>query len=599
MNTTVATVALPRAHRLHEGLRVLACVLLILLAVGQLDPGIDLYALPRADDLERLALNALPVLALFGLLLALTRRALLSAWLVLLAVAGLYTANTAKLGALQAPLLPADLRFLTHPGPAWQLFSKYLHFGPAKLVLFGVAAAVTLALARERTLHSLAGWRALALGAFALLAGIGIIAGSTPWRRLYHSTELAFQPWALAKSTARTGLIGSLLVYHWQIGGDGVPPGDRDAALALLRAHAPALLGAVGASSKTSLPDIVVLQSESLFDPARLNGVADGRWLRQYHRLSARGTWGELTVPTYAGGTIRTEFEVLTGAPLASLGGVQYPWLELDEDVFPGLARTLGGQGYRTVAIHPNTAVFWNRDRAYDALGFEQFIDGAAFNDDEIVGLFVGDAALTDRIVSELANDGPPQFIFAISMENHGPFDWRPGLDPKRLAALPMPESLDEGGHFWFGNYLYLLDDADHELGRLADKLMKRKRRTLLLFYGDHLPDLGPVYAQLGFDDGREAKAQPVPWLLLDNRSKRARRLDATSWSLASRLLQAAGIADRSYFGLLAALLADDIDPTDEQTAAGLTALARLHLRGELDAVVSEALESDTAEGDG
>jgi phosphoglycerol transferase MdoB-like AlkP superfamily enzyme len=366
-----------------------------------------------------------------------------------------------------------------------------------------------------------------------------------------------------------------------------------------LRAHAPALLGAVGASSKTSLPDIVVLQSESLFDPARLNGVADGRWLRQYHRLSARGTWGELTVPTYAGGTIRTEFEVLTGAPLASLGGVQYPWLELDEDVFPGLARTLGGQGYRTVAIHPNTAVFWNRDRAYDALGFEQFIDGAAFNDDEIVGLFVGDAALTDRIVSELANDGPPQFIFAISMENHGPFDWRPGLDPKRLAALPMPESLDEGGHFWFGNYLYLLDDADHELGRLADKLMKRKRRTLLLFYGDHLPDLGPVYAQLGFDDGREAKAQPVPWLLLDNRSKRARRLDATSWSLASRLLQAAGIADRSYFGLLAALLADDIDPTDEQTAAGLTALARLHLRGELDAVVSEALESDTAEGDG
>jgi phosphoglycerol transferase MdoB-like AlkP superfamily enzyme len=599
MNTTVATVAPPRLHRLHEGLRVLACVLLILLAVGQLDPGIDLFAQPQADDLERLALNALPVLALFGLLLALTRRALLSVWFALLIVAGLYAANGAKLGALQAPLLPADLRFLAHPGSAWELFSNYLHFGPTKLALFGVAAAVTVALTRERTLRSLAGWRAAFLGMLSLLAGIGIIAGSAPWRRLYHSTEIAFQPWALGQSTARTGLIGSLLVYHWQIGGDGIPPADRKAALTLLGAHAPALRGVVGAASTADRPDIVVVQSESLFDPARLNGVEDDRWLRQYHRLSARGTSGNLTVPTYAGGTIRTEFEVLTGAPLASLGGVQYPWVELDEDVFPGLARTLGGQGYRTVAIHPNTAVFWNRDRAYKALGFEQFIDGAAFGDAGIVGLFVGDSALTDHIIDELANDGPPQFVFAISMENHGPFDWRPGLDSKRLAALPMPESLDEGGRLWFGNYLYLLDDADHELGRLADKLMKRKRRTLLLFYGDHLPDLGPVYAQLGFDDGRDAKQQPVPWLLLDNRSKHARHVDATSWSLGSRLLDAAGIANRSYFGVLATLLADDIDPSDAQTAAGLSALARLHLRGELDAVVAEALESGAAEDDG
>jgi phosphoglycerol transferase MdoB-like AlkP superfamily enzyme len=599
MNATVARKLLPHPQRLHEGLRVLACVLMIVLAIGQLDPGIDLFAPPRAGDLERLALNALPVLALFGFLLALTRRALLSAWLVLLAIAGLYAANTAKLNALQTPLLPADLRFLQQPGPAWQLFSKYLHFGPGKLVLIGIAALTTLALARERTLRSLAGWRAALVGALALLTGIGIIAGATPWRRLYHSTERAFQPWELSKSITRTGLIGSLLVYHWQIGGGGVPPPDREAALALLRAHAPALRDVVGATSGTSLPDIVVVQSESLFDPARLSGIDDGRWLRQYRRLRKRATWGELTVPTYAGGTIRTEFEVLTGASLASLGGVQYPWLELDEDVFPGLARTLGSKGYRTVAIHPNTAVFWNRDRAYRALGFEQFIDGAAFGDADIVGLFVGDAALTDRVIGELANNGPPQFIFAISMENHGPFDWRPGLDAKRLAALNLPEALDEGGRLWLRNYLYLLDDADRELGRLADRLMKRKRRTLLLFYGDHLPDLGPVYAQLGFDDGREAKTQPVPWLLLDNRSKRMRRLDTPSWSLASHLLQTAGIADRSYFGVLAALLADDIDPADAQTADGLNALARLHLRGELDAALDEALASDTANGSG
>lgn len=590
----VADIAAPRPLYARETARVFACALVILLAVGQLDPGIDLYSLPQHDIVQRLALNALPALTMFGLLLALTRRALLSSWLVLLVLAGLYAANDAKLGALQTPLLPADLRFLAEPGPALQLFSKYLHVGLGRLVLIGIAAALTLALVREPRLRLLESWRAPVLGAVALAAGIGLVAGSTPWRRMYQTTELAFQPWALGESVARTGLIGSLLVYHWQISGNGVPPADRDAALALLRAHAPALRNAMAAAPAAgTAPDIVVVQSESLFDPARLRNVLSDRWLRQYHRLARRASYGDLIVPTYAGGTIRTEFEVLTGAPLGSLGGVQYPWVELGADEYPGLARTLGAQGYRTVAIHPNAAAFWNRDRAYPALGFERFVDGAAFANSDIVGLFVGDAALTDRIVAELAGDGPPQFVFAISMENHGPFDWRPGLDPARYAALPMPEGLDEGGRAWFGNYLYLLDDADRELGRLAEALMKRKRHTLLLFYGDHLPDLAPVYHQLGFDDGREAKEQPVPWLLLDNRNKRMRHhADTHSWALPSLLLDAAGVADRSYFTVLSALLDDDLDPDDDASAAGLAALARLHLRGELDPAVDEALDA-------
>jgi phosphoglycerol transferase MdoB-like AlkP superfamily enzyme len=161
---------------------------------------------------------------------------------------------------------------------------------------------------------------------------------------------------------------------------------------------------------------------------------------------------------------------------------VQYPWLELDRETYPGLVRVLNRHGYRSVAIHPNAAAFWNRARAYPALGFSRFVDGASFAKDRIVGLFTSDAALTDRVLDELADDGPPQFVFAISMENHGPFDWRPGLDPQRLATLPMPEQLDAGARLWLGNYLYLLDDADRELARLADSLAKRKRRTLLRF---------------------------------------------------------------------------------------------------------------------
>ena len=81
-----------------------------------------------------------------------------------------------------------------------------------------------------------------------------------------------------------------------------------------------------------------------------------------------------------------------------------------------------GDHGYRSVAIHPNAAAFWNRARAYPALGFSRFVDAASFPQDRIVGLFTSDAALTDRVLDELADDGPPQFVFAISMRTR---PWR------------------------------------------------------------------------------------------------------------------------------------------------------------------------------
>ncbi len=578
---------------LRESAGLAGCALLVVLLVARLDPGIDLHeSVARGATLQVLLLNTLPALTAFAIFLALTRRLLLSSWLVALAVAGLYAANTAKLGTLQTPLLPADLRFLSEPGPALELFSKYLHVDATRWLLIALAIAFTALLCRERRLVALSGWRSPALGLVALLLGCTLMAGTSPWRRIYQSAEASFQPWALAESSVHTGLIGSLLLYHWQIGGGQVPHADREAATALLTAHAPLLrAGLAGTTAFGELPDIVIVQSESLFDPARLRGVLSGRWLPEYHRLSDEARFGDLTVPTFVGGTIRTEFEVLTGAPLASLGGIQYPWLELDMKSYPGLTRVLDDHGYRSVAVHPNAGAFWNRARTYPELGFDRFIDGASFPKERIVGLFTSDAAMTDRVLDELADDGPPQFVFAVSMENHGPFDWRPGLDPQRLAALPMPERLDAGGRLWFGNYLYLLDDADHELGRLADALAQRKRRTLLLFYGDHLPGLAPVYYQLGFDDGRAADRQPVPWLLLDTTEPRSRRADTRSWMLPALLLDQAGIRDDPYFNVIASLAGEpDFDPDEPATATGMAALARLHLRGEFEPVLRAAL---------
>jgi len=577
-------------------LGLLICVALLMVMVDRLDPAFAAPAARAGGGFGLVAINTLPALSLLLALWALTRRLALACWLTLLAVAGLYAANAAKLHHLQTPLLPADLRFLREPGPALELFGHYVSFETRHLLPMAAGVLFTLLLWNRPGQSGLAGWRRVALGGLAVAATVTMVAGSAPWKRVFDARRLGFEPWALAESTTHVGLIGALLMYHWELGGGDVPRADRDAALTLLQDHGTALRARLAALPDEGTPDIVVLQSESLFDPARLRDVPSGQFLREYHRLRKRAKAGEMTVPTFGGGTIRTEFEVLTGVPLDTLGGLQYPWLELHRHDLPSLASILSRQGYRTTAIHPNSAAFWNRSKAYPALGFERFIDVGAFSNDDIVGLFTSDAALTDRILAELDADERPQFVFAISMENHGPFDWRPGLDAERLARLSMPERLDEGGRYWFGNYLYLLEDADRELGRLVDALKQRKRRTLMLFYGDHLPALPPVYHQLGFDDERDAQQQTVPWLLYDSARQRPQRFNTRSWLLPALLLDAAGVRDEPYFAVIDTLRSQ-IDLDDRELAEaeyeGLLALARLQLRGELPSLLDEALAAE------
>lgn len=569
-------------------------MLLFALLLSWLDPAIGPIAAWDGRKAELAFLNALPPTIVFVVLIALTRRPAIALPATALMLWGLYAVNHTKVQFLETPLLPTDLRILASPGPAATLFEHYVTLDLATVL--AISAGTLAALLAWLYVRTWPGSRVrLGMATLGGIAAVTMALGTQPWRGLYDGWRLGFEPWALLESVERVGLVSALLLYQWDAPGGDLPAGDRKSAAALLEAHAQAVREQLKQAATSERPDIIIVQSESLFDPALLRNVPEGIFLPNVHRLGAAGMHGNLLVPTFGGGTIRTEFEVLTGVPFASLGGVQYPWLELDTKVFPGITRIFARHGYRSVAIHPNSGAFWNRNSAFAAVGFDRFLDIKAFSEDDIVGLFVSDAALTDRILDELdgGTDADPRFIFAISMQNHGPFDWRPGLDQQRWEAYPVPDELNSGGRLWYRNYLYLADDADRQLARLVTALNERPRRSILLFFGDHLPALGPVYVQLGFDDGGDPLDQPVPWLMLDSGNPASERIDTQSWLLPALLLEAAGMVDNSYFAIIAALRQqiplDTAQLTDEQQA-GITALARLHLRGELDALVDEVL---------
>jgi phosphoglycerol transferase MdoB-like AlkP superfamily enzyme len=542
------------------------------------------------------ALNAIPVLILTALFTVITRRVVLASWLTVLVLATLYAINTLKVAQLATPLLPDDFHFLRELRVSYAFFSNYLAMGRTQLLASVVALAITLALAREPVLARMSGRRRALVGLVVLGVGVSLVYGAGPWSRLYSPGRLQFEPWAPADSAQRTGLITNLILLHWELTRPQSAAPAVAAASQLIRNFSGGLSSFAEQRSAVDiataeLPDIVIVQSESLFDPSRLHGVS-GNYLPHLRRL-AEGAWsGELTVPTFGGGTIRTEFELLTGLPLEAFPEVRYPYLQLLRAEMPSLVRTLSQRGYRTIAIHPNGGAFWNRNQAFRELGFESFLDGRAFADSAREGWYVSDAALTDRVIAELTDDGPPQLIMAISIQNHGPYTRPPEHAPEDATTEAALGELDSSERESLLAYLQLLRKTDDELGRLATYLQQRERRTLLLFYSDHLPPLNGVFAKLQFSDGQAAPRQPVPWLLLDNRSSQSRNQSTASWLLPALLLEKAQIAGGDYFDFLQILQErwSLAELRTEEMRLAIAAVAQLHYRDELDETIQATI---------
>jgi phosphoglycerol transferase MdoB-like AlkP superfamily enzyme len=109
----------------------------------------------------------------------------------------------------------------------------------------------------------------------------------------------------------------------------------------------------------------------------------------------------------------------------------------------------------------------------------------------ERTGLYVTDVEVARRIIELVAGEGPAVFVFAITMENHGP--WTGGNGDVRASALG---ARDPALHQYLGG----LRRADRMIALLADALTDQ-RSGLLGFYGDHLPSLPTVFDAVGFAD--------------------------------------------------------------------------------------------------
>jgi hypothetical protein len=221
-------------------------------------------------------------------------------------------------------------------------------------------------------------------------------------------------------------------------------------------------------------PLVIVWQSESYMDMRHFGALPLA--LPNLDRLRGRSIeWGRFLSVFEGGYTLRTEFSVLSGLKPDDLGAdAHHPYLKAGaygEIAWPSLFRRAG---WATHFIHPYDGRFFARHRAMPQLGFETLTMLDSFADEARGGHYVSDLALSKRVLSACGGSSEAQFIFAASMENHGP--WLPGRCGNRKTPLDI--------------YLGILERSDAALGHLADRLDRMDRPVWLVFYGDHAPIL-------------------------------------------------------------------------------------------------------------
>ncbi|MDO4797547.1 MAG: LTA synthase family protein [Coriobacteriales bacterium] len=250
-------------------------------------------------------------------------------------------------------------------------------------------------------------------------------------------------------------------------------------------------------------PSILVVMNETFADLSDFYRTKEGRSFAQGYegpaffneRIAQAGGQlldrGALAVSAYGGGTCNTEFEYLTGATLAFIGGGKYPFQMYDLSRCDNIGRQLAREGYRTYAMHPNLATNWNRARAYDAMGFDRFLSIDDFPDAPEFHSGVTDRATYQKALELLSQDGP-QLVFDVTMQNHSGYGQN-NIDPSRTVSYELdPQAvLDEGqpNPAEVNEYLSCIQASDEDLEWLIGQLSELDEHVILVFFGDHQPE--------------------------------------------------------------------------------------------------------------
>ncbi|MBQ8787454.1 MAG: LTA synthase family protein [Oscillospiraceae bacterium] len=261
-------------------------------------------------------------------------------------------------------------------------------------------------------------------------------------------------------------------------------------------------------------PNVVMVQLESFFDVNLLNNKKfTENPVPNFTALKESCPTGLLTVPSIGAGTANTEFEILTGISLDFFGASEYPFKTVLKEVpCESIGYNLADYGYSAHAIHNNDGTFYDRHIVYSQLGFDTFTPIEYMHDVELNPKnWADDSVLVSCVTDALEYTDSRDFVFAVSVQPHGRYPSEmPEGAPHNIFLSEYEEELDEGGVTAFEYYINQLHETDAFIGELMAALEKFEEPTVLVLYGDHLPNLNITNEEV--ENGNILQTEYVIW---------------------------------------------------------------------------------------
>ena len=316
-------------------------------------------------------------------------------------------------------------------------------------------------------------------------------------------------------------------------------------------------------SKMTKNPNIIAVMNESFAD---LKAVGDLQVSKDYmpffRKLKENTIKGYTYSSVFGGNTANSEFEFMTGNTLAFLPDNSVPYQLFLRSKTAGLTHTLKDQGYSPCyALHPFYKTGYSRYKVYPLMGFDKFYTSDNFSVfTDTVNYHITDSEDYKKLISLYENrtdKDKPFYLFNVTMQNHGSYDGstlETGDDVQIEGDLQSYSKAEQ--------YLNMIKMSDDALKELVHYFEKVDEPTVIVFFGDHQPDLEETfYNRLLHTDIQKLEGEDleqlykVPFLIWANYDIKEENVERTSNNyLSTYLAEVAGIKKTGYLEYLTKL---------------------------------------------
>ena len=237
-------------------------------------------------------------------------------------------------------------------------------------------------------------------------------------------------------------------------------------------------------------PNILFVQLEAFMDPTEVKGIKYSEDpIPNFRKLTQTFTHGMASAPTTGGGTVRTEFEVMTGNNIDYLTPGEIPYNTiLKSKYYNSVATTLKSEGYKAHAVHNFQGNFYGRNNAYAKLGFDDFTSKEYMSNYELNEReWVKDVILTKYIEKALDSTKDSDLVYTVSVQGHSSY---PTDAENYDFPIKVSGTLDQKVLNQMYYYVNQIKGTDDFIGELVDMVNKGNEDTIILFYSDHMPKL-------------------------------------------------------------------------------------------------------------